>query len=102
MIKFFRHIRQKLLSKNMPDRQADKFSKYLLYAIGEIILVVIGIMIALQANNWNEKLKTNNTIETIIDKVEDDVIADIKYVNNEIALWREIEPICHSCEGRNP
>ncbi|MBW2938506.1 hypothetical protein KXJ69_10330 [Aureisphaera sp. CAU 1614] len=53
MIKFFRRIRQKLLSEN-------KFSKYLLYAIGEIVLVVIGILIALQINNWNEerKLKT--------------------------------------------
>ena len=47
MIKFFRRIRQRLLSGN-------KFSKYLLYAIGEIILVVIGILIALQINNWNE------------------------------------------------
>ncbi|WP_350289267.1 DUF6090 family protein [uncultured Croceitalea sp.] len=46
MIKFFRKIRQNLLSEN-------KFSKYLLYAIGEILLVVIGILIALQINNWN-------------------------------------------------
>ncbi len=47
MIKFFRKIRQNLLSEN-------KFSKYLIYAIGEIILVVIGILIALQINNSNE------------------------------------------------
>lgn len=46
MIKFFRIIRQKLLSEN-------KFSKYLIYAIGEIVLVVIGILIALKINNWN-------------------------------------------------
>ncbi|MAM29153.1 MAG: hypothetical protein CMC13_09025 [Flavobacteriaceae bacterium] len=46
MIKFFRHIRQRFLLEN-------RFSKYLLYAIGEIILVVIGILIALQINNWN-------------------------------------------------
>ena len=46
MIKFFRKIRQKLLTEN-------KFSKYLLYAIGEIVLVVIGILIALSINNWN-------------------------------------------------
>ncbi|NQZ44749.1 MAG: hypothetical protein HRT65_10595 [Flavobacteriaceae bacterium] len=46
MLKFFRRIRQSLLSEN-------KFSKYLLYALGEIILVVIGILIALQINNWN-------------------------------------------------
>ena len=54
MIKFFRKIRQRLLTEN-------KFSKYLLYAIGEIILVVIGILIALQINNWNQSriLKIN-------------------------------------------
>ena len=50
MIKFFRKIRQNLLSEN-------KFSKYLIYAIGEIILVVIGILIALSINNWNEGRK---------------------------------------------
>jgi len=59
MIKFFRHIRQKLLSEN-------KVSKYLIYAIGEIILVVIGILIALQINNWNEEKKQRiQEIETL-------------------------------------
>lgn len=53
MIKFFRKIRQKLLSEN-------KFSKYLIYAIGEIALVMIGILLALQVNNWNEKRKLKN------------------------------------------
>ena len=48
MIKFFRRIRKRLLTEN-------KFSKYILYAIGEIVLVVIGILIALQINNWNEQ-----------------------------------------------
>ncbi|MBT8293982.1 MAG: hypothetical protein KJN70_11965 [Eudoraea sp.] len=50
MIKFFRKIRQRLLTEN-------KFSKYIMYAIGEIALVVIGILIALQVNNWNENRK---------------------------------------------
>lgn len=53
MIKFFRKIRQKLLSEN-------KLSKYLLYALGEILLVVIGILIALQINTWNEERKSDN------------------------------------------
>ena len=48
MIKFFRKIRQNLLSKG-------KTGKYFKYAIGEIILVVIGILIALQINNWNDE-----------------------------------------------
>ena len=53
MIKFFRTIRQKLL-------QEKKFSRYLLYALGEIILVVIGILIAININNRNDdkKLRT--------------------------------------------
>jgi len=53
MIKFFRKIRQKMLPEN-------KFSKYLIYAIGEIILVVIGILIAIQLNEWrNDKANAN-------------------------------------------
>ncbi|WP_108423371.1 DUF6090 family protein [Flagellimonas amoyensis] len=52
MIKFFRRIRHKALTEN-------KFGKYLTYAIGEIILVVIGILIALQVNNWNESRKNS-------------------------------------------
>ena len=55
MIKFFRKIRQNMIKEN-------KVSKYILYAIGEIILVVIGILIALQINNWNEEKKTNKSI----------------------------------------
>ena len=50
MIKFFRKIRQKILTEN-------KFSKYLIYAIGEILLVMIGILLALEVNNWNENQK---------------------------------------------
>ena len=50
MIKFFRRIRQRLLTEN-------NFNKYLIYAIGEIVLVVIGILFALSINNWNEKRK---------------------------------------------
>ena len=50
MIKFFRTIRGRLINDN-------RLGKYLLYAIGEIVLVVIGILIALQINNWNEQQK---------------------------------------------
>ena len=53
MIKFFRKIRQNLLSEG-------KTGKYFKYAIGEIVLVVIGILIALSINNWNEQQKQNS------------------------------------------
>jgi len=52
MINFFRAIRQNLVNEG-------KASKYLKYAVGEIVLVVIGILIALQINNWNENRKNN-------------------------------------------
>jgi len=57
VIKFFRRIRKQLLSEN-------RFSKYLLYAIGEIVLVVIGILIALQINNKNDQFKLDQTTQT--------------------------------------
>ena len=53
MIKFYRKIRQNLLMGNLPTEQAGKTGKYLKYAIGEIVLVVVGILIALSLNTWN-------------------------------------------------
>lgn len=53
MLKFFRKIRQRLMTEN-------KFSKYLLYAIGEILLVMIRILLALQVSNWNDASKQEN------------------------------------------
>ncbi|MBN7814608.1 hypothetical protein [Algoriphagus pacificus] len=62
MISFFRKIRQKLL-------QQKKVTRYIAYAIGEIFLVVIGILIALQVNNWNEERKSNNVSAGTIQKL---------------------------------
>ncbi|MBT8301088.1 MAG: hypothetical protein KJO63_07145, partial [Maribacter sp.] len=81
MLKFFRKIRRNLLTEN-------KFSKYLFYAIGEILLVVIGILIALQINNWNnekierkeEKKSYVNIKRQIIDD-KNDLLQVIDYNN---------------------
>lgn len=72
MIKFFRRIRQKLLSNQSKEKAGNKFSSYFLYAIGEILLVVIGILLALQFNNWNIE-RENKTKERwyLINIVED-------------------------------
>ena len=67
MIKFFRHIRKSLIEQN-------KMGKYFKYAIGEIILVVIGILIALQINNWNEARKTKLVELKILKELKEDLI----------------------------
>jgi hypothetical protein len=84
MIKFFRKIRQKLLTEN-------KFSKYLIYAIGEIILVVIGILIALQININSENHKKQQFEITILENIKEDILADkldcelnLQYIKVEI------------------
>ncbi|HAT67786.1 MAG TPA: hypothetical protein DCS66_24835 [Flavobacteriaceae bacterium] len=70
MIKFFRKIRQKLLSEN-------KFSKYFIYAVGEIVLVVIGILIALQINNWNEQRKERAVEVNFLKNLRADLVSEI-------------------------
>lgn len=65
MIKFFRKIRQQLLFNN-------KTGKYFTYAIGEIILVVIGILIALQINNWNEERTARRSEQKLLMSLSED------------------------------
>ncbi len=78
MIKFFRQIRKRLISDN-------KVSKYAIYAIGEIVLVVIGILIALWINNWNEG-KRDARIETaFLENFRNDLKADIQNLSEKIA-----------------
>ena len=83
MIKFFRRIRQQLLTEN-------KFSKYLLYAIGEIILVVIGILIALQINNWNENRKIQKLEAQIYTELKSDLLQTRNDIKNTISKHKEI------------
>jgi len=77
MIPFFRKIRYQLAQDN-------QFFKYSRYAIGEIVLVVIGILIALQINNWNERRK-DNIKKTVLKKA---LIEDLK--KDTTLLWNEI------------
>jgi len=77
MIKLFRKIRYDLMEKN-------KTAKYLKYAIGEIILVVIGILIALQINNWNEQSKQRIEEARLLEKVSIDLVNDINQLEEII------------------
>ncbi len=90
MIKFFRKIRQKMLTEN-------KFGKYITYAVGEIVLVVIGILIALQINNWNENRKNRITEADYYCRILDDFERNEKLIDetseqisNKIKLAKEL------------
>ena len=74
MIKFFCHIRQTLIMEN-------KTSKYLKYAIGEIVLVMIGILLALQINNWNENRKIRAFEVKMLSEIRLELIRDTIYFN---------------------
>ncbi|MEH6537591.1 MAG: DUF6090 family protein [Psychroserpens sp.] len=77
MIKFFRKIRYDLMEKN-------KTGMYFKYAIGEIILVVIGILIALSINNWNESKKESIIRNNYYEQILQDLTKDIIYINRQI------------------
>ena len=77
MIKLFRNIRQNLLAEG-------KTSKYFQYALGEIVLVVIGILIALQINNWNENRKERIQEVKYLENIKSDIA--IEQINNDRML----------------
>ncbi len=77
MLKFFRRIRKGLV-------ESGKIRNYSLYAIGEIVLVVIGILIALQINNWNENKKENATARGYLIALKGEFQANIKELDRAI------------------
>ena len=81
MIKFFRRIRFELMEKNKTGKPALPAGRYLKYAIGEIVLVVIGILIALQINNWNENRKFKSLKKVYIERLIDDIKQDTTQIS---------------------
>ena len=77
MKSLFRKIRQKLLAEN-------RVGKYLSYALGEIILVVIGILIALQINTWNQQRNQHNTMVQSLQSYMKDLTQDVRLLGVEI------------------
>ncbi len=99
MIKFFRKIRQNLLSEG-------KTSKYFKYAVGEIILVVIGILIALSINNWNENRKIKIKEIKTLKELRSDLAQNLIDINGNIASLKNCkksnEIIIHHIENNLP
>ena len=87
MLRLFRQIRQRLLTNN-------KFSKYLLYAIGEILLVVIGILIALQVNNWNESRKLRQTELALLGVIYENLTNDLEDFENDLIHLKNRKKAC--------
>ena len=81
MTPFFRRIRQKLANDN-------KFLKYSRYAIGEILLVVVGILIALQINNWNEHRKAQKQEYQMISQLLEDAKTDSIFYDSRLTLFK--------------
>ena len=82
MFRFFRQTRKDQL---MPD----KTRKYLLYAVGEILLVVIGILIALQVNNWNEERKMQTTETSLLNDLKSNLAANFAEIESALDFNRE-------------
>ena len=79
MITLFRRIRPKLID-------SGSVTKYLLYASGEILLVVIGILIALQVNNWNETNKMHKQINSTLVEIREDLAQDQMELESMITI----------------
>ena len=78
MINFFRNIRKKLADENKPI-------KYLRYAVGEIFLVVIGILIALQINNWNQNRIENQVEKRLLKELYENLVYNEQTLKSDIA-----------------
>lgn len=87
MIKFFRRIRQNLLLEG-------KTGRYFKYAIGEIILVVIGILIALQINNWNQSIKGKKSLDEYLVKIKTHTTEDIEQLKLLSQGRKQIADLC--------
>ena len=79
MIRLFRKIRHQLLSK-------DKYGIYILYATGEIILVVVGILLALQIDNWNQNRKDLLEAEGLFQELEVSLQKDLVEIEDILAI----------------
>ncbi|TXD54378.1 MULTISPECIES: DUF6090 family protein [unclassified Polaribacter] len=89
MIKIFRNIRRNLLFEN-------KTSKYFKYAIGEIVLVVAGILVVLQISNWNETLKNGSLKQVYSANLINDLTKDAKQLNVQLIDNKETLKILDS------
>ena len=93
MIKLFRKIRQKILSENKTGKPALLSGRYFKYAVGEIILVVIGILIALGINNWNENRKRNLVEKDVLNNIYENLGVDSIQFDYYKSQYKQIDKL---------
>ena len=90
MIKFFRKIRYDLMKKNKTGKPALPAGRYFKYAIGEIVLVVIGILIALSINNWNDKRLEKIEVANYVNQINIEIEQEIAHFKNDISRMQSM------------
>ena len=101
MLKYFRKNRRKFIANDGSTgrTQSNRVSKYLLYAIGEIALVMIGILLALQVNNWNEKKKSNQRQTIYLTQIQQEMNSNLVSLKSNqdklllrflIKIWKKL------------
>lgn len=91
MLNFFRRIRKSFFSENRSGTPSVPFGRYLKYATGEIILVVIGILIALGINNWNEDRKADNSEKIVLNNIAENLALDSVQFDYYTSQYRNID-----------
>jgi siroheme synthase (precorrin-2 oxidase/ferrochelatase) len=98
MFRFFRQLRQRIFSGNLaeqgrkantPRKKTSPAGRYLLYALGEILLVVVGILIALQVDNWNEDRKKQQQAAEFRAQLREGVKTDMENIRTRVEFFEE-------------
>ena len=96
MINFFRNIRRQLANEN-------KFQRYFRYAFGEVALIMIGIFMALQLQNWNEKRKQEIQFKATLEQLYNTITDDLWYyddaTNNSKNVVNTIDELLNYTDG---
>jgi hypothetical protein len=95
MIGALRRIRRFMISEN-------KFANYLIYAAGEVFLIVLGILLALEIDTWNESKKNDSDIQNLLILVQDNLHEDISELEVNLSMGRKFLEYLQSIKTKNP
>lgn len=98
MLKFFRRLRQTLLDGGGLKKPASPLGRYLVYALGEILLVMIGILLALQVNNWNEQKKLSEREAVYLTRLQEDVSTMMDFYGKSAFMAGQIQEAHHALD----